>query len=407
MKIKLPTMMSWQSDVFQKIRFSQGTGHTFVIKSPRQCGKTYFLKYVLLFYAFQYPRSKSVLIEPVGYQTRRVQRELNKDLKKTGLIESCNMTDGYITFVNGSEISFKSAEQGENLRGLTVSGILIMDEAAFISDDVFDICMPFCNVHRAPKLIVSTPLFEEGFFYNEYKDPMNTSFDWSRDKYDFSMFLSQEDMDKYRKKYTKMKYMTEILGEFVKAWSNVFGDFKRCVTVPTNMTPICGGLDWGAGANNDETCLTLMNKDRQVVFRWTATDMEPTAQIEAISSILASFPSLKAVFVEKNSIGQVYLSMLRKATNNVALIRAFDTTNETKREMIENLIVAFEQGTVGIDNDPILGFQLAGFEMKKLKKGYTYGNDKDKTHDDRVMSLAFAYSMFNQKTGGTIGFTKK
>jgi hypothetical protein len=135
--------------------------------------------------------------------------------------------------------------------------------------------------------------------------------------------------------------------------------------------------------------------------------MEPTAQIEAISSILASFPSLKAVFVEKNSIGQVYLSMLRKATSNVALIRAFETTNESKREMIENLIVAFEQGTVGIDNDPILGFQLAGFEMKKLKTGYTYGNDKDKTHDDRVMSLAFAYSMFNQKTGGTIGFSKR
>lgn len=407
MKIKLPTMMSWQSDVFQKIRFSQGSGHTFVIKSPRQCGKTYFLKYVLLFYAFQYPRSKSVLIEPVGYQTRRVQRELNKDLKKTGLIESCNMTDGYITFVNGSEISFKSAEQGENLRGLTVSGILIMDEAAFISDDVFDICMPFCNVHRAPKLIVSTPLFEDGFFYNEYKDPANTSFDWSRDKYDFSMFLSPEDMNKYRKKYTKMKYMTEIMGEFVKAWSTVFGDFKRCTVIPMDMTPICGGLDWGAGANNDETCLTLLNKERQVVFRWTATDMEPTTQIEAISSILASFPSLKAVFVEKNSIGQVYLSMLRKATSNVALIRAFETTNESKREMIENLIVAFEQGTVGIDNDPILGFQLAGFEMKKLKTGYTYGNDKDKTHDDRVMSLAFAYSMFNQKTGGTIGFSKR
>ena len=99
--------------------------------------------------------------------------------------------------------------------------------------------------------------------------------------------------------------------------------------------------------------------------------------------------------------------MLRKATDNVALIRAFDTTNETKREMVENLIVAFEQGGVGIDEDPILAYQLAGFEMKKLKKGYTYGNDKDKTHDDRVMSLAFAYSMFNQKPGGTIGFSKR
>ncbi len=406
MKIKLPEIMPWQRDVFQRVRFGSHSGHTFVVKSPRQSGKTFFLKYTLLFYALQYGGSKSVLIEPVGYQARRVQREMNKDLKKSGLIVSCNMTDGYITFVNGSEISFKSAEQGENLRGMTVSGILILDEAAFISDDIFEICLPFCNVHRAPKLIVSTPLFKDGFFYREYSDPSNTSFDWSRDKYDLSIFLSPEDMERYRKKYTKMKFKTEIMGEFVEAYSTVFGDFKRCVVTPTDMKPVTGGIDWGAATGNDETCLTLLNKDRQIVYRWTATDLDPVAQIQAMASVLNSFPSVKTVYVEKNSIGNVYLSMLRKAVNSVGIIRAFDTTNESKREMIENLIVAFEQGLVGIDSDPILWAQLAGFEMKKLKKGYTYGNDSDKTHDDRVMSLAFAYETYNLKSPGSFGFSK-
>lgn len=407
MKVTLPKMMPWQSDVFSKLRFLDHTGQTVVVKSPRQVGKSFFLKLALLYTALNKAHSKSVLLEPVGFQARRMQRELYKDLKKTGLIESSNLSDGYITFINGSEINFKSAEQGDSLRGLTVSGIFVIDEAAFISDSVYEITMPFCNVHRAPKLIVSSPLFKDGFFYNEFNDISNLVFDWSRDKYDFSMFLSPEDYEKYKKKYTKMKFKTEVLGEFIEAWSTVFGDFKRCVCHPTNLTPLYGGLDWGAGTGNDETALTLMNKDRQIVFRWTATDMEPTAQVEAIASILRTFPSLKAVYVEKNSIGQVYLSMLRKATDNIALIRAFDTDNENKREMIENLVVAFEQNLIGIDDDPILQLQLASFEIKKLKKGYTYGNDKDKTHDDRVMSLAFAYSMFNQKTGGTIGFTKK
>ena len=99
--------------------------------------------------------------------------------------------------------------------------------------------------------------------------------------------------------------------------------------------------------------------------------------------------------------------MLRKQVNNVALIRAFDTDNERKREIIEKLIVAFQNRTIGIDNDPILWSQLAGFEMKRLKKGYTYGNDNDKRHDDRVLSLAFAYDLFDTAAPGSFGFTKR
>jgi len=407
MKIKMPHLALHQQDVFDRVRHASGTGHTFVIKSPRQCGKTYFLKYVLLYYALAFPGSKSILLEPVGYAARRVQRELNKDLKKSKLVESSNMTDGYISFVNGSEIHFKSAEQGENLRGLTATGIFVIDEASYIQDWIYEICLPFCNVARAPKLIVSTPLFKEGFFYNEFSDKDNTCFDWNRDRYDFSAFLSQEDIDKYRKKYTKQKFMTEIMGQFIEAMSEVFGNFKACVVTPVDMKPVYGGIDWGAGAENDETVLTLMNKDRQVVYRWATAEMEPTAQIEALASVINSFPSLKAVYIEKNSIGNVYLSMLRKKVSNIALIRAFDTTNEQKREIIERLIVAFEQRTIGIDNDPILWAQLAGFAVKKIKKGYTYGNDKDKTHDDRVLSLAFCYSLFENKSAGTIRFSKR
>lgn len=407
MKIRMPHLEIWQQEAFDRVRFAKGSGETFVIKSPRQCGKSFFLKFVLLYYALMYPGSKNILLEPVGYAARRMQRELNKDLRKKNLIESSNLTDGYIVFQNGSEIHFKSAEQGDNLRGMTATGIFVIDEAAFITDTVYEITLPFTNVARAPRIIVSTPLFKEGFFYNEYADETNTSFDWSREKYDFSMFLSPIDMERYRKKYTRQKFLTEIMGEFIEAMSEVFGNFRACVCTPEDMKPVYGGIDWGAATNNDETCLTLMNKHKQVVYRWTTSDQDPVSQIASIASILNSFPSLKAVYVEKNSIGNVYLSMLRKQIENITLIRAFDTTNERKREIIESLIVAFEQRLIGIDNDPILWAQLAGFEMKRLKKGYTYGNDSDKTHDDRVLSLAFAYSMFDDKPAGTIGFSQR
>jgi Mrp family chromosome partitioning ATPase len=52
----------------------------------------------------------------------------------------------------------------DNLRGYTVD-FLIIDEAAFISDEIFDIVLPMTNVKQAPIVIVSTPRFRTGKFY--------------------------------------------------------------------------------------------------------------------------------------------------------------------------------------------------------------------------------------------------
>lgn len=405
-KIKLPGLQQWQSDSFEKVKLLKNSGKTCVIKSPRQIGKSYFLKYVLLYYALSFPNTVSILLEPVSYMSRRIHRELNKALKQTKLIESSNLTDGFLIFKNGSEIHFRSAEQGENLRGATVSGIFVIDEASFITDDIFEITMPYCNVHRAPKLIVSTPLFKQGFFYTEFTDDDNICFNWCREKYDFSLFLSEEDYARYKKKYTRQKFNTEILGEFIESFSAVFGDFKRCICNPVDMTPVYGGLDWGAGRGKDETCLTLLNKDGQIVYRWATADDDPNTQVKQLASIINMYPSLKYVGIEINSIGNVYFSVLRRLVKNTSILYTFDTTNELKREMTEKLVLAFENRTIGIDNDPMLQSQLAGFEFKKLKKGYTYGNDSDERHDDRVLSLMFAWYVMHITATFTIAFSK-
>ncbi len=115
---------------------------------------------------------------------------------------------------------------------------------------------------------------------------------------------------------------------------------------------------------------------------------------------------MKYIGVEINSIGNVYFSILRTLVKNTSILYSFDTTNESKREMTEKLVLAFENRTIGIDNDPMLHSQLAGFEFKKLKRGYTYGNDTDERHDDRVLSLMFAWYVMHITATFTIAFSK-
>ena len=88
-------------------------------------------------------------------------------LKEVVLSRKQNAADYEIRFINCSAIYFKSAEQGEALRGYTAD-FLCIDECCFISDDVFYTIAPWADAKQAPVLMVSTPFVKEGFFWNFY-----------------------------------------------------------------------------------------------------------------------------------------------------------------------------------------------------------------------------------------------
>ena len=51
-----------------------------------------------------------------------------------------------LDFNNGSSILFRSGEQMDSLRGFSVSGLLVLDEAAYLKDEVFEIIKPTTDV---------------------------------------------------------------------------------------------------------------------------------------------------------------------------------------------------------------------------------------------------------------------
>ena len=76
----------------------------------------------------------------------------------------------------------------------------------------------------------------------------------------------------------------------------------------------------------------------------------------------------------------------------------FMTTNDSKKEIIEDLILAFQKKEIGIIDDPMLLKQLAYYDIQKTKTGYTYNNSNDSIHDDFVMALAIGYHCFKVGT---------
>lgn len=398
MRVKLPPLEEWQQPVFDDIK--EGIKDQYVVKAKRQVGKSILAEVILMYFAFKNADSIGVMIEPTLAQGRRVFKQILKAIPNKSLIKSANATLLEIEFSNGSSILFRAAEQKENLRGLTVKGsILIIDEAAFIQQDIFEILYPLVDANHCPVLFISTPLFTSGEFYNKYiegtkENPITKSYNWS--EYDTSKYLSYEKLMYYKDRLSPLKYRSEYEGEFITEGSYVFGEINNAIAPLSKKPALYGGLDWGAGGGNDYTVLILLDEDCTVTAIHSTNNLTPTLQVEYFSNILINNPSLISLQVEMNSIGTVYKDMLQGRIST--FIQEFYTTNDTKRRIIEQLITAFQQGIIKIPNDPELLNELSHYNIEKTKTGYTYNGDG--AHDDYVLALAFAYDSYLNGGGG-------
>lgn len=387
----------WQSDVIRGV-ITQGKGKIHVVKSSRQCGKSVMCESIILKYAVDIKGSFSMYLSPTIKQARKVFKEIVKAISKSSIFLKSNESFLEITFKNGSTIAFCSAEQGENLRGYTVSGVLIIDEAAYIEDDVFNAILPTTDVHSAPIVIVSTPRFRTGFFYDYYVDGLNnvktiTSYDWA--KYDKSALLSPERLEFYRKRLPKNKFIQEYLGNFCDLGFGVFGEFDQVLWDPVNpSTEGCViGVDWCSGVGGDETAIAVFNNKKEMIDLVHFNDLNDLQTIDKVIELIRKYNVIK-VTVELNSIGQIFYNMLQRKLGESRLncnLRGFNTSNTSKQKIVNKLQVAIQNRECKILKDEKLIGQIGTFESKLTSAGkVTYSASKS-GHDDLVMAMLLAF----------------
>ena len=404
MEIIFPKLHKHQRVVYDAVIGDNGAGDIYVVKSKRQCGKSFLASLILIYFSLNKRDTTSLIVEPTLNQSRRVFKEITKMLEGSNIIKNANQSLLSIDFINGSEIIFKSAEQYDAIRGYSVSGILIVDEGAFIVDDVYEILFPVRDAHNSPMLVISTPLFFDGYFYRLFTSTNSKSYDWC--DYDTSMFLSDEKLEQYRNTLSELKFRSEYLGQFITDGGYVFRNITKCVLSNSIVKgePVVCGIDWAVGNDGDDTVLSLLDANANAVDFIRINNMSPVEQIDTIVNKLNTIQSLKKVVVEQNSIGNVYFDMLKHKYSRHSIITKFNTTNESKRRIIEQLATAFQNENIHIPNDRELINQLQHYAVEKTAKGYTYNGQG--AHDDYVMSLAMAYDALTTKSNYCVSFKR-
>lgn len=405
-EIHFPKLTGYQKEVWDFFDGKKGTGDIAVIVSSRQVGKSFFCLLKLIEVALRQKGSVSAIFEPTLNNSRNMFKQITNMLNGSGLVTTANAQILELEFINGSRILFKSTEQQN--RGFTISGILILDECAYLDDEEIYTILPLASAHNAEMCIVSTPFVQEGYFYDMYmigvegNNPHIKLFDWAHNK-ETEKFLTAERKAFYKATMSPQKYHTEVEGEFLVNDGLLFVGIDKCIGQAGDNKVLYIGIDFAAGGEGDYTVLSAVNGKGEMIGYWRRNNLSPLQQIEWLYGVIEELNKkydIRSIYGEKNSLGVVYIDSLNRKLSKLSLqILEWVTTNDSKQDLVTTIQIAFENQDITIPNDAILLNELKKYQATINQKTKKISYNAINGNDDIVMSLMFAYYSYKKSFG--------
>lgn len=369
-----------------------------VLRWSRQCGKSVLAEVLLIEYLFK-KGTFNAYVSPSFQLGRKVYSEIMKMLEPTGIVKKANATTLTIETIYDSTLQFLSMEAYTSIRGLTVSGILILDECAYYPDILpngeepwGNILMPITKARRPKVVFISTPRGKRGILWTMYLRAIagEKGFaELSRDIYADEL-VTKEEIEEIRKSVSDLAFKQEFLVQFLDSSLTFFVGYENCFSDFTfdDKQKIWVGVDLSS-TNGDNTVVTLINELKQVKQYVVSGTLDQKYQ--EISSILNGIPNLVSAYLENNGVGLPMINQIKKLVRNKSKIYEWTTTNSSKEEIVSDLAVEIANKTIYFNNeDGGLFSELGTFIVKYSKTGKMQFEAQSGKKDDRCLSLCIA-----------------
>ena len=194
-----------------------------IVNCHRQWGKSTICSAICFHRALYYPRSLCLLIAPSlrqsGEDFRKVLDCLDTVTPRPILQEETKLT---LKFDNHSRIiALPGGNDGRTVRGYSRPDVILVDEAAQTSDELFHSLLPMVTRNPASKIIMaSTPFGARGVFWRLWTECN----EWVKVKVtaDMNPRLDQELLAEIRATMEPWRFAQEYMGEFHGSASGVF-----------------------------------------------------------------------------------------------------------------------------------------------------------------------------------------
>jgi hypothetical protein len=169
------------------------------------------------------PASTSLVLAPTQRQSSELIRNLRARLLTAGEKLSVDNTFS-IELMNGSRVLAMPGSDDASIRGLSIDGDLTIDEAARVSDSLFEASLPMMVRHSktARLILLSTAWARQGFFYKVWAE--GGTRDWVKieARVDECRHISQADLDRERRSMPASAFAREYENQFDSLESRFF-----------------------------------------------------------------------------------------------------------------------------------------------------------------------------------------
>jgi len=367
----------------------------YVINIGRQFGKSLLATNQMLFWLFK-SKCDCAWVSPVFNQANKVYEQVVRAFASSeGIIVKRDSQKLKMTFCNGSTLQFFSAERYDNMRGFTFD-YLVCDEFAFIDEKAWTEVLRATVLVKGKKvLLISTPKGKNHFYRlhqlsgnnEQYKSFTMTSYD--------NPMINPKEIDDARYTLPEMIFKQEYLAEFVDGSAMLFNNRQMKISEPKGKC--YAGIDLGRA--DDYSVLSIFNDIGEQVYieRWRHSEWSTI--VKAISENIRRY-DIATTLVEVNSIGDVIFELLEKELRGYCAVEPFTTTSQSKKEIVEQLIVANQNKEVTFHQSEWLDQELEMFSYEYNPKSrqvrYTAPNG---FHDDGVMATCISYECYLKHKG--------
>ena len=409
-----------------QLKFARSKARYRVVCAGRQVGKSTTLATLALFEAAT-RRNVLVLVVSAGEEAaKRLLADCASLASNSSALASSVLDEGksILSFSNGSVIRSVPAS-GRQIRGNPVD-LLIVDEAAFIANDIWQAAEPSVIARPGSRIVMTSSPWggPEAFFRRAWNrgmdkpDEMYESWHWPSSA---SPLVDDTLLEEIRKQNSEEYFRREFLAEWTDDSGSYFreselmdavADYRMCPPEELEWFldgryGAAGGVDWGL---NDANVLTLVSPledydqnretlgDKLALFiPWfEARHKWPYSQFIDRIVETARFYHLPVVASETNGVGQYPTTMLDDKMSEAGFLSAVaPVVTDVRRKqsgfgMIKGLL---QSNRLVLPRDPELLKQLRGLEFEQLPGGgMRIAVPERNGHDDIAMSFMQAVS---------------
>jgi len=302
-----------------------------------------------------------------------------------------NASEHRIELVTKGVIDFWSLDSQDSARGRKYKRV-ILNEAAMVAglETAWNMVIrPALADYSGDAFFLSTPrgmnffrtLYTLGLGGGDYKAWHFTTGD--------NPYIKLAEIEAMRATMPDRAYRQEIQAEFIEGgvlFRNV-RELAKPAQDPQAGHSYIIGCDWAR--SGDYTVFAVLDRDeKRLVHLDRFTGIDYPTQLMRLTALHQRYNGAE-IIAETNAMGK---PMTEFASGRSLPIQEFVTTNESKQEIIDGLVKAFEFREITILQDDVLIAELEAYEeLKRTANGRPVYGAPEGMHDDCVMALAFAW----------------